>query len=72
MIALRLVDPCPWPGGYSSHVVACWLPGEVRELDEAEADRLLSTFPGVFVQDAPVEPPAPADDTPRKRGRKAT
>lgn len=58
-----VAEKCPWPNGYTSSVVAV-APGGVVDVPEAEAERLLSTFPGVFVPVAkkakePAPPPVP-------------
>jgi hypothetical protein len=67
----------PWPQGYSSDELRSWMPGEAREVTEAQAAYLTSTFPGAFVAEAPAapapvvepEPAAPAPE-PRKSARR--
>lgn len=60
---LRLAEAVPWAGGYSSSVHTAWSPGEAREVSEAEAARLLATFPDLFApvvaEPAPEPEPAP-------------
>jgi hypothetical protein len=58
-VILRLAETVPWAGGYSSSAHTAWQPGEVREVDEAEAARLLATFPDLFAPVAVAPPPEP-------------